>query len=191
MKIGITGVIASGKTTVLNRIKELGYKVIDCDIIVKELYEKQNVIDLIKDNFECVRDNKIDKKLLANIIFSNSSDRIKLNNLIHPLIRDYIKNLNDELIFIEVPLLFEAHFEDLFDKIILVYLNNDEALKRLILRNNLTLDEAIKRINSQMPCEKKIELSDYVIDNSNSTIETFIELDKVLGDITNGNKYKR
>lgn len=191
MKIGITGVIASGKTTVLNRIKELGYKVIDCDIIVKELYEKQNVIDLIKDNFECVRDNKIDKKLLANIIFSNSSDRIKLNNLIHPLIRDYIKNLNDELIFIEVPLLFEAHFEDLFDRIILVYLNNEEALKRLILRNNFSLDEALIRINSQMPCEKKIELSDYVIDNSNSTKETFIELDKVLGDITNGNKHKR
>lgn len=191
MKIGITGVIASGKTTVLNRIKELGYKVIDCDIIVKELYEKQNVIDLIKDNFECVRDNKIDKKLLANIIFSNSSDRIKLNNLIHPLIREYIKNLNDELIFIEVPLLFEAHFEDLFDRIILVYLNNEEALKRLILRNNFSLDEALIRINSQMPCEKKIELSDYVIDNSNSTKETFIELDKVLGDITNGNKHKR
>lgn len=187
MKIGITGVIASGKSTILNRIRNLGYKTIDVDYIVNELYKRKDVINLIGNNFNCIIDNKIDKKILGDIIFNNDEKRLLLNSLIHPLIKDYIEKLNDELIFIEVPLLFEAKMENQFDKIILVYVSRDESINRLCKRNGLNSLDAIKRVDSQISCDKKISLSDYVIDNSNNILNSYNQLDKILKEIKNGN----
>lgn len=187
MKIGITGVIASGKSTILNRLKSLGYKTIDIDYIVNELYKREDVINLINNNFNCVIDNKIDKKILGEIIFNNEEKRMLLNSLVHPLIKRYIDELDDELIFIEVPLLFEAKMENQFDKIILIYLSRNESISRLCKRNGLSVLDAIKRVDSQISCDKKIELSDYVIDNSKSIEDSYNHLDKILKEIKNGN----
>lgn len=183
--IGITGVIGSGKSTVSNYLIELGYEVIDSDLIVKELYTKETLKKLIENEFgsSFICGNEVDRASLANLIFSDETKRIKLNNLIHPLVKKEIekriKKSNNELIFIDVPLLFESNFDKLCDYTVVVYTNELNNIKRLMMRNNISLDEAKRKINSQMPMLKKCCLSDFIIDNSLDlcyTYERILEL---------------
>ena len=183
--VGLTGGIVSGKTTIAKMFQELGAQVIDADEIARKVVrpgEKawQGIVEYFGP--EILREDlEINRKKLADIVFSNKEKLAVLNSITHPeiilMLKKQINQLKNKyqkniICIVEAPLLFEAHLEDMMDKIIVVYLNREEQLKRLLLRNNLTREEAIQRIESQMPLEEKLSRADYVIDNCFSLQQT-------------------
>jgi len=175
-KIGITGNIAAGKTTVENIITEKGFKLIEADNICHFAMEEDlTIIKNIKNtfsNFNIIDNNgKINRKILGEVIFSNLELKSKLENILHPYVKEKIQkfisdNTNEDIIFISVPLLYETGMEKLCDKTILVCADENIRLTRLIARNNFSQEHALSRIKSQMPQEKKTELADFIIDNN-------------------------
>lgn len=173
--IAITGSIGTGKSTVCNIIKSMGFNVVDCDKIVHRLYEELEIILQVKELFpKAVIDNKINRKELGGIIFNDKKAKQDLENLIHPYVRKKLEKIQEEMVFVEVPLLFESHMEDIFSKVICVACDEKYQLQRVMERNSLDEASAKKIINSQMPMQSKIELSDYVIYN-NENINNLIK----------------
>ena len=177
--VGLTGGIVSGKSTVAQMFKQLGAEIIDADKIARAVVQPgerawENIVHYF--GKEVLQDNKeINRKELAKIVFADKERLEKLNKITHPEIMAIIKNKIREMrskessdgtiCIIELPLLFEANLEGMMDKVVVVYLKREEQIKRLFIRNHLTQEEAISRIDSQMPLEKKLQQADYVIDN--------------------------
>ena len=191
--IGLTGGIASGKSTVSNMFKEMDIQVIDADIEARLAVQKgeqayKKIIaefgeDILMDNGE------IDRKKLGAIIFHDEDKRQTLNGIVHPEVRkrmmtkiEEAKKNQEEIIVLDIPLLFESKLTYLVDKTILVYVDLETQLKRLMARNQLTVEEAKARINSQMPLVDKIRLADAVIDNNGSIDYTRKQLLQVLSE---------
>ena len=174
LKIAITGNISSGKSAVQKFIEECGYKVLDTDIAGHEILEESPEIKSEFKDFDVLDANgKISRQKMGKLVFSDEKLKQKLENIVHPKIRKKItdffkKNASEKLIFVGIPLLFETGMQDLFDKIILVYTNDDIREKRLIDRNNYTVEYAKIRMNCQCSQEEKKELSDFVIYNNES-----------------------
>lgn len=193
MIIGITGSIACGKSTVSNYLKSKGYIVIDADKIGHEALDDDYVKEKLILAFgnEILEDNKINRQKLGELVFGNSSNLNVLNSIIHPEIRKKIlekidKNNDKELIFIDVVLLFEAKFDDLVDKIIVVYVDKNTQLTRLMKRNSISKKEALSRIVSQMSPIEKAKLGDYTVNNNFDVINTYEQVDKVLSELKKG-----
>lgn len=193
MIIGITGSIACGKSTVSNYLKSKGYIVIDADKIGHEALDDDYVKEKLILAFgnEILEDNKINRQKLGELVFGNSSNLNVLNSIIHPEIRkkilEKIDKINDkELIFIDVALLFEAKFDDLVDKIIVVYVDENTQLTRLMKRNSISKKEALSRIVSQMSPIEKAKLGDYTVNNNLDVINTYEQVDKVLSELKKG-----
>lgn len=194
MIIGITGSIACGKSTVSNYLKSKGYIVIDADKIGHEALDDDYVKEKLILAFgnKILEDNKINRQKLGELVFGNSSNLNVLNSIIHPEIRKKIlekidKNNDKELIFIDVALLFEAKFDDLVDKIIVVYVDKNTQLTRLMKRNSISKKEALSRIVSQMSPIEKAKLGDYTVNNNLDVINTYEQVDKVLSELKKGN----
>lgn len=189
--VGITGSIATGKTTVTNKLKCLGYTIIDADEIVSESKKKKTSIykALVKEFGDTILDenNNISDKLLANLIFNDASIRNKVNNIIHPLVYDICKkqisSSNEKIIFLSIPLLYEAGFDNLCDIVICIFADEEIQIERLMKRNDITKEEAINRIASQMPLNEKCQKSTYIIDNSKNLCYTIEQLTKILNEI--------
>lgn len=186
--IGITGSIATGKTTVTTYLKEKGYVVLDADEIVKEEKKPNKLIyKALINKFDrkiLNSNNEIDDKKLAQFIYESEHNRQVINKIIHPIVYDV---LEDEivkaphgLIFVSVPLMFEAHFDSLCQKIICVKTSDDVQINRLMNRNNLTLEEAKKRIDAHMTQEEKCQKSDYIIDNSKELCYTIEQVNEII-----------
>ena len=193
MIIGITGSIACGKSTVSNYLKSKGYIVIDADKIGHEALDDDYVKEKLIVAFgnEILEDNKINRQKLGELVFGNSSNLNVLNSIIHPEIRKKIlekidKNNDKEFIFIDVALLFEAKFDDLVDKIIVVYVDKNTQLTRLMKRNSISKKEALSRIVSQMSPIEKAKLGDYTVNNNLDVINTYEQVDKVLSELKKG-----
>ena len=193
MIIGITGSIACGKSLVSNYLQEKGYTVIDADKIGHEALDDDYVKEKLILAFgnEILEDNKINRQKLGELVFGNSSNLNVLNSIIHPEIRKKIlekidKNNDKELIFIDVALLFEAKFDDLVDKIIVVYVDKNTQLTRLMKRNSISKKEALSRIVSQMSPIEKAKLGDYTVNNNLDVINTYEQVDKVLSELKKG-----
>lgn len=193
MIIGITGSIACGKSTISNYLKSKGYIVIDADKIGHEALDDDYVKEKLILAFgnEILEDNKINRQKLGELVFGNSSNLNVLNSIIHPEIRKKIlekidKNNDKELIFIDVALLFEAKFDDLVDKIIVVYVDKNTQLTRLMKRNSISKKEALSRIVSQMSPIEKAKLGDYTVNNNFDVINTYEQVDKVLSELKKG-----
>lgn len=193
MIIGITGSIACGKSTVSNYLKSKGYIVIDADKIGHEALDDDYVKEKLILAFgnEILEDNKINRQKLGELVFGNSSNLNVLNSIIHPEIRKKIlekidKNNDKELIFIDIALLFEAKFDDLVDKIIVVYVDENTQLTRLMKRNSISKKEALSRIVSQMSPIEKAKLGDYTVNNNLDVINTYEQVDKVLSELKKG-----
>ena len=193
MIIGITGSIACGKSTVSNYLKSKGYIVIDADRIGHEALDDDYVKEKLIVAFgnEILEDNKINRQKLGELVFGNSSNLNVLNSIIHPEIRKKIlekidKNNDKELIFIDVALLFEAKFDDLVDKVIVVYVDENTQLTRLMKRNSISKKEALSRIVSQMSPIEKAKLGDYTVNNNLDVINTYEQVDKVLSELKKG-----
>lgn len=189
LRIGITGGIASGKTTVVKHISGKGIPVVDADIVAREvlsLYPK--ILDYLKGRYceKVFRDGELDRKELGRIIFSSDSDRQEYTGVIMPFIRIEIEKRLDRLesegfaaAILDAPLLFEEGFEKDMDCTILVYAEAQVQLQRLMKRNEVTEAEARRMIKSQMPVKEKLELADFVVDNSGDLERTKEEIDMV------------
>jgi len=186
-KIGITGGIGSGKSFVANIIEKMGYPVYYSDLRSKELTNshpiiRQGLIDLVGENvyFE----GELDKKILAEAIFSNDKMRLKVNQLIHPIVRqdfeDWAKAQTSGLIFNEAAILFETGAYRNFDATVLIYAPIELRLKRVLKRDIITKEEVLARINNQMSDEEKLKMTPYSILNDGERpiliqIETILE----------------
>lgn len=181
--IGLTGGIASGKSTVAKMFTALGIPVIDADVIAREVVEPgeasyKQVIEVFgKDILS--PDGSIDRPKLGSIIFSDKEKRQQLNHIVHPAVRErmltkkeaYIEQ-GEKCIVLDIPLLFEGKLSSLADKTLVVFVNESTQLKRLMERNQLHEQEAMNRIKSQMPLAEKAKLADEVIDNNHSVEES-------------------
>lgn len=179
--VGLTGGIASGKSTVSNLLREMGYTIIDADLEARLAVEigepAYNEIILYFGEEIKLPNGQIDRAKLGEIIFNNEEQRLKLNSIVHPDVRrrmlekreQAVKN-GESLVVMDIPLLFESKLTSMVDKVLLVYVDEDTQLERLMERNGFSEEEAIARIKSQMPLKDKVQLSDAVIDN-NGTIE--------------------
>lgn len=182
MIIGVTGSIGVGKSVVFKYIQEkMGdlAEYIDADIITHNIYEKNEVKNFLFREF-----NTINRKEIGKIVFSNKESLEKLNKFMHKSIIEEIdiriKKSNKKYIFADIPLLYELKLEYMFDKIVVVYASRDIQISRIINRNNLSKDDAIKRIDTQIDIEEKRRKADYVIENM-ETIETLrYNVDKIL-----------
>lgn len=189
--IGLTGGIASGKSTVANMLIEKGITVIDADIIAKQAVEKgmpayRQIIDEFGEDI-LLSNGDIDRKKLGALVFTNEQKRLVLNAIVHPAVRQEMLKRRDEavanreaFVVLDIPLLFESKLESLVDKIIVVSVTKELQLERLMKRNQLTEEEAVSRIRSQMPLEEKTARADQVIDNSGTLEETKRQLDEIM-----------
>lgn len=178
IKYGITGNIACGKSVAFQIIKESGLPIIDCDDIVKELYTDDLCAAKIKKEFpQIIENNKINLKILSNLLFNDINFKKKYEAFIFPKVKEKIKEFyelknKEEKTFVIAPLLFEAGFEDLFDKIIFISAEKEIRKERLIKRNSILSLMAERVINAQFSEEEKNKMCDYVIKN-NGTLEEF------------------
>jgi len=187
MILGITGSFGSGKTTVAGIFKKYGFEAINADQLYHGIYDENEALrNKIKKEFGTLDRNKIKK-----IVFNDYKKLKKLNEITHPIIINSIKNETDKIkkynkdarIIVDVPLLFEAKMQSMFDKIIVVKCDEKTQIKRLLKKGKHTKDEIKHIIKSQMPIEEKIKYADFVVDNSRSLKDTEKQIDSIVGSL--------
>lgn len=187
-KIAITGTMGSGKSSVTKIIRKQ-YKTISADNIVKDLYNDKNLITQINEKLLKEENDFIDIEKLGKLIFNDDLMKEKLENIVHPLVRDTIRNwleINDGLLFVEVPLLYEAKFDDLFDLVIVVVADEEKIIKRLIKHRGYSEIETLSRIKHQLDAKEKVKKADYVIYNNESYSQLIFNVKNVLKEIEVG-----
>lgn len=173
--LGLTGGIATGKSNISRLFKGWNIPVIDADAISKELTQKNGEaltqIAAVFGNKVFNEDGTLNRKALGDIVFKDTLEKEKLENILHPMVyqemEKQLKTLEQEgakVAVIDVPLLFESGMDKMADEIWLADVPVEEQVRRLEKRSNLTKSEALERINSQWPREKKVSLADEVID---------------------------
>jgi dephospho-CoA kinase len=169
--IGITGGIGSGKTTITKYIESLGYPVYIADDQAKNLLDTEEVVNEIRNVFgeEIIENNLVDKKKLATFVFGNENNLKKLNEIVHPKVRqhfiNWLKQCDKPLVVKEAAILFESGAYKDCDYTILVTAPEDVRIDRVIKRDNTNKEDVIKRIRSQWSDEDKAKLADFVIQN--------------------------
>lgn len=182
--LAVTGGIASGKSTVANMFAKLGAPIIDFDQLSRVVVEPdkpawREIVEYFGADLT-LGDRNIDRKKLSQIVFQNIEKRKKLESIVHPRIfAEFVKKLKEltikgenKIIQVLVPLLFEAKLQHFFHKILLVYLPPEMQVERLMKRDQITRDLAIKMLAAQWPIDEKRKLADFLIDNSGSLGET-------------------
>jgi dephospho-CoA kinase len=181
--IGLTGGIASGKSTVSAMFADMGITVIDADIEARLAVEpgEKAYNDIVSHFGSGILDEAgaINRQKLGSIIFNDEDKRLLLNSIVHPAVRERMAQkrelaeaANEKAIVMDIPLLFESKLTGLVEKIILVYVDEKTQLERLMKRNGFSEAEALSRIKSQMPLNDKVKLADAVIDNGGSIEQT-------------------
>lgn len=191
--IGLTGGIASGKSTASNILKELGATIIDADRIARKIVKKGNpALSEIEEYFGkdiLLSNGELNRKKLANIVFNNKEDLKKLNEITHPYIYmdvsneiNYHKDIcKKDLIILDAALLIESDLIDLVEEIWLVAVSEEIQLKRLMDRDKISREDAKSRINTQMPLEIKKQYANRIIDNSKDIDYLKLQLGQILG----------
>ena len=188
--IGITGGIASGKSVVTDFLRSQGYQVIDADQVVHELQKPGGQLyQVLLSEFGTeilLADGQLDRKKLGTLLFSRPNLLEKSSRLQNDIIREELalkRNqlaATEELFFMDIPLLFEQEYEDWFDQIWLVDVSKDTQLERLMARNNLSQEEAQRRIAAQLSLEEKRQRAEIVIDNNGALLATLKQVQAVL-----------
>lgn len=183
MVLGITGSIASGKTTVALAFQELGAVVVSADVLAREVVRPgSEVLARIAEQFgpQAVRsDGTLDRRFVADVIFNDPQARKALNDITHPAIAELAAQRLREaelggapLVIYDAPLLYEAGADRQVDKVLVVSVREDVQLARLMGRDGIRRQQALARIASQMPQEEKIARADFVVDNSGTLQQT-------------------
>lgn len=187
--IGLTGGIACGKSTVSNYLENI-YKipVLDADIYAREAVEKGSaILERIFARYGRkvkTEDNSLNRQQLGEIIFNNPEEKIWLESQIHPYVREcfkrHLEQLEAPIVVFSVPLLLEAKLTHLVTEIWVVSCGLEQQIERLMTRNNLSREQAIARINNQMPLAEKIALADIVLDNSGDLEALYTQIDRAI-----------
>ena len=174
--IGITGGIASGKSTVTNFLRQQGFQVVDADVVVHQLQKPGGrLFQALVQHFgqEIILENgELNRPLLASLIFSNPEERDWSRITQGEIIREELATLRDQLVqtkeifFMDIPLLFEQDYASWFDETWLVYVDRDVQVERLVKRDRLSINEAESRLAAQWPLEKKKDLASHILDNN-------------------------
>jgi dephospho-CoA kinase len=192
--IGLTGGIATGKSTASHILSEQGIPVIDADIIAREAvmpgkdaYEK--IVAFFGEEV-LLSDKTLNRAKLGDVIFNNSEKRQKLNQIVHPAVRSEMKkqaelylSSGNPLVIMDIPLLFESKLTHMVDKTWLIYTHPDIQLRRLMERDGYSEEQALSRIKSQMPIDEKKELADIVIENNDTKEELKQKLRRLLQEV--------
>ncbi len=179
IKIAITGGIGSGKSSVSDYLEKKGYTVLRADLIAKELMAQDVQIKkkLIEEfGEESYSDDKLNTKYLAANVFTNEENVQKINSIVHPPVMKKIDELtkeifkNNDIVFIESALVYEANLEDFFDYVMLVLADEKIRIARIISREKVTEEQVRVRMQFQIPDEEKKDDADFVLDN-NTTLQ--------------------
>ncbi|PKE13283.1 dephospho-CoA kinase [Macrococcoides caseolyticum] len=189
--IGLTGGIASGKSTVANYLKENGFAVIDADIAARQAVEKGTEgLRKVAETFPGVlnEDGTLNRKALGTIIFNDKAQRDSLNEIVHPIVRRLMDEekaaalSEGKVVVMDIPLLYENELEHTVDEVWVVYVSYDIQKMRLMKRNELSESEADARINSQMSMDEKRDKADIVIDNCHDLNSLYKRLEALIKD---------
>ena len=189
-KIGLTGGIASGKSTVLTYFKDKGIPYIDADIVAREVVEPgtkglKAIVDTFGSNV-LQDDGTLNREALGAIVFHNEEKRQLLNSCLKIHIRNRIMELtsqyeqeNTPILIYDIPLLIEGEWYTMMDEVWLVYVNEMTQIERLMNRNGYTREDAIARINSQMRLDDKRAYADVIIDNNGTPHDLTVQLNTI------------
>lgn len=182
-KIGLTGGIASGKSTVVSMLRQYGAAIIDCDIIARDVVLPgskglQAVVRAFGPQ-ALLSDGTMNRAYIGSVVFTNPAKKQELEEILFPLIRQEIRTkitqlekAGEAVAFLDMPLLFEVKYQSYVNEVWLVYVDAVTQLARLMARNGYTKDEALARIRSQFPIDKKRALSQVIVDNTASLEKT-------------------
>ncbi|HCQ2130795.1 TPA: dephospho-CoA kinase [Staphylococcus aureus] len=188
--IGLTGGIASGKSTVSELLSVFGFKVVDADKAAREAVKKGSkglaqVRELFGD--EAIDENgEMNRRYMGDLVFNHPEKRLELNAIIHPIVRDIMEEEKQEYlkqgynVIMDIPLLFENELENTVDEVWVVYTSESIQMDRLMQRNNLSLEDAKARVYSQISIDKKSRMADHVIDNLGDKLELKQNLERLL-----------
>ena len=186
--IALTGGISTGKSTVCNLFKLHGFLTIDADVIAHKLLDENSSKVASMFGNQYVQDNKVLRKELGKIIFSNEENKLKLEALLHPLIKEEIIKESrifeeqNKPYFVDIPLFFEKMNYPI-SKSLVIYTPKELQIQRLMKRDNIDENEANLKISNQMDIEEKRKLANMVIDNSKDLKHLQAEVERIIGEI--------
>lgn len=188
--IGLTGGIATGKSTVSELLTAYGFKVVDADVASRKAVKQGSKgLDQIREKFgqEAIDDNgEMNRKYVGELVFNNPEQRIELNKIVHPIVREIMEEeknhyLNEGYnVIMDIPLLFENDLQDTVDEVWVVYTSESIQIERLMERNDLSQEDAKARVYSQISIDKKSRMADHVIDNLGDKLELKQNLQQLL-----------
>lgn len=188
--IGITGGIASGKSTVTEFLRQKGFQVVDADVVVHQLQKPGGrLYQVLVEHFGekiLLENGELNRPLLASLIFSNSEEQEWSKITQGEIIREELAALRNHLaqtealFFMDIPLLFEQNYASWFDETWLVYVNRDVQLERLMKRDQISKEAAESRLNSQWPLERKISLASHSLDNNGNQEQLIAQVVQLL-----------
>jgi dephospho-CoA kinase len=191
--IGLTGGISTGKSTVSDYIaNKYQIPVLDADLYAREAVNPgSSILDNLVKRYGkkiLLADRSLNRQALGAIIFNDASEKKWLEQQIHPFVRDRfieeMQKLNDEIVILAIPLLFEANLVDLVNEIWVVYCGKNQQIERLSKRDRLNQQQARIRIDSQLPIEQKIAAADVILDNSSSLEALYQQIDRAIASIS-------
>ncbi|ANQ64504.1 dephospho-CoA kinase [Staphylococcus equorum] len=188
--IGLTGGIASGKSSVSELLTVHGFKVVDADVASRQAVEKGTKgLEQVKEAFgeEAIdEDGNMNRSYVGDVIFNHPEKRLELNEIIHPIVRDIMEEEKEAYleqgynVIMDIPLLFENGLQDTVDEVWLVYTSESIQIDRLMERNNLSMEDAKARVYSQISIDKKRRMADREIDNRDTKLELKQNLERLL-----------
>ncbi|MCS5349324.1 dephospho-CoA kinase [Staphylococcus aureus] len=188
--IGLTGGIASGKSTVSELLTVFGFKVVDADKAARKAVEKGSKgLAQIRETFgeEAIDENgEMDRQYMGDLVFNQPEKRLELNAIVHPIVREIMEDEKNEYlnqgfnVIMDIPLLYENELENTVDEVWVVYTSESIQMDRLMQRNDLSLEDAKARVYSQISIDKKSRMADHVIDNLGDKLELKQNLERLL-----------
>ncbi|REH94646.1 dephospho-CoA kinase [Staphylococcus felis] len=188
--IGLTGGIATGKSTVAELLQIHGFKIVDADVASRKAVEKGSEgLEKVRALFgkeAITAEGEMNRAFIGQEVFYDDEKREKLNQIIHPIVNQLMKKERDDYlekgynVIMDIPLLFENGLEDTVDEVWLVYASEPIQIDRLMARNNMSIEDAKARVYSQISIDKKSRMADVVIDNLGSKLELKQNLEKML-----------